>query len=157
MEQEANDDEKEVDNDKNLFRLLSELESLSKPSQLIILVMDRLSLSLIATDHEVVTVTLENTSVEIVMKGDGEHVYQLEIGRIQVDNSSPGYPLFPVICSPRCTLRQETGKKHDHGLMNKTVFACVKMRTDVPDVTYCTVVNFLIQELELKIELTHCL
>jgi len=139
---------KEEDNDdKNLFRyirLLRDLESLAKPSHLINLVMDRLSISLIAADHEVVTVTLEAASIETILKGNAEHVYQLEIGRIQVDNSSPGYPLFPVIMSPRCTLSQAPGQEHDHGLMNKVVFACVKMRTDVPDVTYCTVVNFLI-------------
>lgn len=41
--------------------------------------------------------------------------------------------------------------------MQKTVFMCAKLRSDVENITYVTVFNFLIQELEVNIELNYLL
>ena len=54
-----------------------------------------------------------------------------------------------------CTL--EGREDHDHSKMLPTFFFASKLRIDNPNVTYCTLCNFVLQELDLKIELKHLL
>jgi hypothetical protein len=74
---------------------------------------------------------------------------------VQLDNQSTRDPIFPVILKETCTL--EDSIDHDHSKMLPTFFFASKLRTDNPNVTYCTLVNFVLQELDLKIELKHVL
>ena len=64
-------------------------------------------------------------------------------------------PLFPVILKPKCT---NPGEPHDHFTM-ENVQPClqiyISIKTNIPNVQYINMFEFLLKELELRIELEH--
>ena len=64
-------------------------------------------------------------------------------------------PLFPVILKPKCTTQNS---EHDHFTM-QNVQPClqiyISIKTNIPNVQYINIFEFLVKELELRIELEH--
>ena len=64
-------------------------------------------------------------------------------------------PLFPVILKPKCVYG---GTEHNHFTMENVQSAVsiyVSLRTNIENVTYINLFEFLFRELELRIELDH--
>jgi hypothetical protein len=62
--------------------------------------------------------------------------------------------MLPVILSPKCTLGKNE-VPHDHKKLDESFYQCTKLRSDVENIIYVTEISFLLQELELNLELTH--
>jgi hypothetical protein len=88
-----------------------------------------------------------NTPTELIMEAC--------VNRIQVDNTSDKDPLFPVVLKPRCTAGENP---HNHETMEgiEPLFQFyMSMKTSIPNVTYITMYEFLLQELEIRMEINH--
>ena len=82
----------------------------------------------------------------------------MSIDRMQIDNQSQQEPIFPVVLKPKCTVPAD--QEHDHfstPLLNvdPIIQFYVSMKTNIPNVVYITLFEFLVKELELKVELEH--
>lgn len=93
--------------------------------------------------------------VSIISQKKQEWIFEAQLSRLQIDNHGQVMPLFPVILKPKCT---NQGKPHNHFTM-ENVEPCLQMytsiRTDIPNVQYVNWLEFLVKELELRIELEH--
>ena len=64
-------------------------------------------------------------------------------------------PLFPVILKPKCT---NVKAPHNHKTMEgvePTFQLYISIKTNIPNVQYINLFEFLLKELELKIEIEH--
>jgi len=116
-----------------------------------------ITMSFIHAGHEVFTTTLSKLQAFILQKSD-EIIYEMSLDRMQIDNQSQQEPIFPVVLKPRCTVPAD--QEHDHfstPLFNVDPIMqfYVSMKTNIPNVTYITLFEFLVKELELKVELEH--
>ena len=74
-----------------------------------------------------------------------------------MDNHGQRQPLFPVILKPKCT---NQGQEHDHFTMEGVQPALqiyISIKTNIPNVQYINWFEFLLKELELRIEVEHLL
>ena len=67
-------------------------------------------------------------------------------------------PIFPVVLKPKCTVPPE--QEHDHFStpmvnVDPILQFYVSMKTNIPNVMYITLFEFLVKELELKVEVEH--
>jgi hypothetical protein len=153
----------DADEDYKSHKLFEQLRRLSKPSVWTKVTVSRIIISLIGkvkeSNNEIMAVYLDTLETTMMQKGTGEDVYELYIDRVQLDNQGQREPMFPTILRPRCILKEDlkVNGRCDHKLLPKTVFVCAKLRSDVENITYVTVFNFLIQELEVNIELNYLL
>ena len=60
----------------------------------------------------------------------------------------------PVIIAPRCEMNIDE-VTHDHDDMEDMIIGCIKMNKDVPNITFITLLNFWIQEIEFRLEIKH--
>ena len=116
-----------------------------------------ITMSFIDSGQEIFTATLSKLQAFILQKSD-EVIYEMSLDRMQIDNQSQQEPIFPVILKPKCTVAADA--EHDHfsaPLLNVDPILqfYVSMKTNIPNVTYITLFEFLVKELELKVELEH--
>ena len=86
---------------------------------------------------------------------DNEQIMEFVVNRLQLDNTAQQDPLFPVVIKPKCTAGEN---QHNHETMegvDPVIQFYLSMRTGIPKITYITMFEFLIQELELKMEINH--
>ncbi len=84
-----------------------------------------------------------------------DSVLESSLARIQIDNNSEQEPIYPVLLQPKC-LKGST--PHAHNLKpcpDPVLQFYVKTKNNVPNVKYLELVEFLVKELELKVELDH--
>jgi len=86
---------------------------------------------------------------------DDEQIYEFVVNRVQLDNTAQLDPLFPVVLKPKCTAGENP---HNHETMegvDPVIQFYLSMRTGIPKITYITMFEFLIKEIELKMEINH--
>lgn len=86
---------------------------------------------------------------------DTDQVIESYLGRFQIDNNYENEPLYPVMMKPKCLAGES---EHDHMTMQgiDPLFQFyVHTKTNVPNVNYFVMIEFLVKELELKMELDH--
>lgn len=91
----------------------------------------------------------------IISTSSQEFIYEATLGRLQIDNHGQIDPLFPVILRPKCTTQDDD---HDHFTMHNVVPVMqqyVSIMTNIPNMQYINWFEFLVKELECKIELSH--
>ena len=116
-----------------------------------------ITMSFINDGSEVFTSTLINLKAFILQKQD-ELIYEMTIDRMQIDNQSQQEPIFPVVLKPKCTVPAD--QVHDHFStpmqnVDPILQFYVSMKTNIPNVLYITLFEFLVKELELKVEVEH--
>ena len=80
------------------------------------------------------------------------------VDRMQIDNQSQQEPIFPVVLKPKCTVPAD--QEHDHFStpminVDPILQFYVSMKTNIPNVIYITLFEFLVKELEFKVEVEH--
>jgi len=91
----------------------------------------------------------------IISSKKHEWIYEATLGRLQLDNHGQLDPLFPVILRPKCTTQNE---EHDHFTMENVqpvMQIYISIKTNIPNVQYINWYEFLVKELECRIELEH--
>ena len=72
-----------------------------------------------------------------------------------MDNHGQLNPLFPVILKPKCTSQDV---KHNHYTMENVspvLAVYISLKTNIQKVTYINWLEFLLKELELRVEIDH--
>lgn len=85
-----------------------------------------------------------------------ELIYEASLGRLQIDNHGQIDPLYPVILKPKCTAKKN--EVHDHFTMTNVspvMEQYISLKNNIPNMRYINWLEFLVQELEIKIELSH--
>ena len=114
----------------------------------------QVNISLIKVGSELLTLVLDRCSA-VVSTTKQEFIYEATLGRLQIDNHGQIDPLFPVILRPKCTAQDE---EHDHFKMinvQPVMQQYVSIKTNIPNMQYINWFEFLVKELELRIELSH--
>ena len=114
----------------------------------------QINVSLINKQVEVLTLVLDRW-VSMIGQRKDEWIYEATLSRMQMDNHGQMMPLFPVILKPKCT---NPKVPHNHFTMEgvePTFQLYISIKTNIPNVQYINLFEFLLKELELKIELEH--
>lgn len=116
-----------------------------------------ITMSFINSGQEIFTTTVSKLQAFILQKTD-EVIYEMSIDRMQIDNQCQQEPIFPVVLKPKCTVPAD--QEHDHFStpllgVDPIMQFYVSMKTNIPNVTYITLFEFLVKELELKVEVEH--
>ena len=114
-------------------------------------------MSFINDGSEVFTAGLINLKAFVLQKEE-ELIYEMIVDRMQIDNQSQLEPIFPVVLKPKCTVPAD--QEHDHFStpmvnVDPILQFYVSMKTNIPNVMYITLFEFLVKELELKVEVEH--
>ena len=128
----------------------------NKDKSTMLLQIAQISVSCINDGHEVLNMYMHDIQV-MQTTSDTDSVMEAKLGRFQIDNNYDNEPLYPVMIKPKCIAAETV---HDHLTMlnvEPVIQVYVHSKMNVPNVNYYAMIEFLVKELELKMELEHIL